>query len=1145
MPLHIYTASAGAGKTHTLTREYLRLALSSPDPRYFTSIQAVTFTKKATGEMKERITAALDQLAHDPHRSPFLTELQQELQLTEGQLQRRALATLRAMLLDYNAFRVRTIDSFFQEVVRSFAHELGHAGLLRVELNTDPHLRQAVLEVLSAQDESGASATIRQWIEQLLQESIREGKKFSSLERRLSAFARELEDEAVKLLRAEHQFPTKEAVEALRQTAAKQREALVGSIQSQAQAILQLLASQGIEDAHLLYKERGPMAPIRKLERQPAQLFEKGVLVTDSVRLRAYLDADDPADKLLGKDAGPEVRSRLATIAVELKERTRQLVDSLPACAPLLETTNQLLRYADLYGLLIDIDTALQQLKQEGSMMFLSDAPSLISSLLRDGTQDAPFLYEKIGARIAHHMIDEFQDTSRMQYTNFRPLLENSLADGKDCLIVGDAKQSIYRFRNSDSSLLTLTLSQDFARHASPHLLAHNWRSAPEIIAFNNALYTQLPRLLQATFLQLWTETSGMLQGMEDIKESLLDFLASQLKAYEDVQQLVPEGKTTTPAGQVVLHRFYEQGRGGKQEAPSEAPAEEEAEEVAPDALDQLPHVLIDLQKRGYKASDIAILVRRRATAVQVADVLQHYTGELPEGCSLHFVSEEALAVGGASSVRFLIACLSYVAEPQLPIRQAILCELYSQLREEAKDEAREAHPDALTEAELEELLLLGRRGLYEVVESLIHRFRALLPEGESAYVVKLLDLLYRWEQDQSADIAAFLTYWEEKGKEERIVSAASDDAVQLMTIHKSKGLGFPVVLLPDLAWPFDPSSQHENILWCPFPELPEVAPFRASGISSVPLRYSSSLGRTFFASAYYEEYLRYRLDELNLLYVATTRPKQELHLWLPEVEEAPAEGEEAPKSKKKTSKKSVDGKASAQLFSQLDKLLLQLLRTEGEGLPWKLVSAAEAPHYAGLLPAPPRSEGRDEEVITLDALTAYPLDERLAVLREGLDYFTEESQRRYGRTMHLILSHIERAEELPEALAEAVRQGYITEEQTAELSPLLGQILTHSDTQRWFDGSGRVLNEQAIIGGGLPTSRRPDRIVLYPDGSVEVVDYKFGQPSARYFTQVRRYMELLRAMGYEAVRGYLCYLREEGLQVVSVPLQRPTKAKG
>ena len=1133
MSLKIYTASAGSGKTHALTREFLRLMLSTGDPRYFTTIQAVTFTKKATAEMKGRIVAELSTLARTPEESLFTDDLCRELGISEAKLQERANATLHALLLEYTSFRVRTIDSFFQEVVRSFAYELGHAGALRVQLDSDQLLHQAVLEVLAKQDQEGNDKEIETWLRELTTEAIEDGKSYN-IEDQLSKFAKQLENEAVKQLRAGKEFPSQAQVKKLREAARKiikdKREAL----STLAERALNVLARSGVAIEDLSNGSTGVFGAIFACLRNQGALLEKSSAFAERPRLRAFLDATD-TDTMLAKLISKGKHS----IREQIEPHLSSIYDALKAFSdynfqqlPIYVTAQQINRYAGLYGILIDIDNALQELKREGKLMLISDAPSLIQALLKDNN-DAPFLYEKIGARIEHHMIDEFQDTSRMQYENFKPLLDNAQSQGQDCLIVGDAKQSIYRFRNSDSTLLTTQLTEDFTSSAERKNLEDNWRSVPEIVDFNNALYPQLCSLIRRVFDSLWSGVKGygFPEGQEEVKSRLDAELDILLKAYEDVEQNTPEPKQQRGLGQVVLHRYAPPKK--KDDSTTGGEDSEETsdtdEEVPSGALDQLPLVIVDLLKRGYRCSDIAILVRTKAHAANVAETLLSAPDEVLEGYSLPFLSEEALHVDRAYSVRFIIAALSYLADTSIPLRLAVLQEAYHQvlaLSGQAEED--------LSEAELQELRDFGRQGLYEVVEIINSRYGKLFPESEGAYLVKLLDMLYSWEQEEAADISTFLQYWQDKGHLQSIVNNSAEDAITLMTIHKSKGLGFPVVLLPNISWELDQalSGNKENILWCPIPSINETEELTATNVTSVPLKYTSTLQMSYFAEPYFEEKLKNMMDSLNLLYVATTRPKQELHIWI---------REEAQKSKEESGKKkSKKGEASEEKISKIEDLFLASVKENKalhEILPAYQTMKEDPTGYSTSVPKKKHSDSEQDSATALQvgALSSYPIDQRLAILREGLEYFSEDSQRAYGRTLHLILSEIETTSDVAPAISEAIHHGYIKAEHEEELSSQLRAVVEHPEAARWFDGTGKIFNERAIIGGELETSRRPDRVIFYPDGHIEVVDYKSGEERKGHHRQVREYMELLRQMGYTEVSGYLCYLHEPAPKILQV----------
>ena len=1132
MSLDLYTASAGSGKTHTLTREYLRLALSTSDPNTFRHIQAVTFTNKATAEMKERIIQELYALAKSPEDSPFFAELKQALHLDPEGLKQRAQGALRALLLDYTSFRVRTIDSFFQEVVRSFAYELGVTGGLRVQIESSALLHQAVLEVLADQDGERPDNQIKAWIQALAEDNLSSGKSYH-IETSLEAFAKQLEEEPVKLLRQNKGLPTKKSIADL-QEALKN---IIDNTRRQAKRLatdaLEALRATGIPPEDIKSGTKFPLGALKSCVKASGEIFEsssKG-FYSERATLQKVCQASDlekQLDLFLTKENLERYRAQLEPHLASIIEHVRAFDKLCREKGGIYVTALVIYEYLGRYGLLIDIDNKLQELKQEQGTMLLADAPSLISKLLKDAQTDTPFLYEKIGAKIRHHMIDEFQDTSRLQYDNFHPLLQEAMASGNDSLIVGDAKQSIYRFRNSDSTLLTRVVPEDFAQSIKQTSLQDNWRSVPEIIEFNNQLYQQIIPILG----RLFTECIEALPNstLDKEKEPLLSTLRGHLVAYEDVKQLVPEKKRKSK-GLVALHEYTEEKKNGRKPQGGEAD-EEDKEKASSNAFQQIPLVLIDLQKRGYRPMDIAILVRNKKAATDIAEILQNYPKEKYEGYSLSFISQEALLVSSAISTRFIVAALAYISSNGAALQRALLLELHSQL---ARTMGTEEPSPSLDEETLRQLLTIGRRGLYEAAEEILHLFQPILPDQESAYVVHLLDMLYTWETEQSADIPSFLEYWADGGAEERILTPTNEQACSLMTIHKSKGLGFPVVLLPDLGWELDASTHHENILWCST-EGKETDELPLQEIASLPLKYSRKLYYTLFAREYLEERMNYTFDALNLLYVATTRAKEELHIWLPTSTDGKKKEKNEPLS-------SIPKDIKALLMEGADGKSLW------QGLPAEVISeeqGASEEKYPQLIQRQAIPTSLQENILQVDSIISHPITDRIAILRKGLDYFSEEQQLRYGHTMHLILAEIETTEDIEGALERAISQGLIAPDEEDDVRQSLLRVVSHSDCARWFDGSGVVRNECSIIGGGLEGSRRPDRIVFYADEgadrdqtSVEIIDYKFGHFDKRYYAQIQGYQALLQRMGYRDVKGWLCYIEKDKIKVVPVPPKR------
>ena len=1114
MALNVYTASAGSGKTHTLTREYLRLALAYDNTPTFQGIQAVTFTNKATAEMKERIIEELHRLSVGPKDSPFFKELTSALSVTETKLKERATKTLRALLLNYTDFRVRTIDSFFQEIIRSFAHELGYSGNMRLELDAKSIIHEAVVEVLADQDTSKASnSSVQSWITSLAEESMESGRGYR-IEQSMSNFALQLEVEAVKLLRQNHSFPKKEDIKEL---------------QEELKTIIDELRKKTLELCHEIkaifdelklpqseYKRgNNPILGIIECIKAGGDILEspsKG-FYCDQSALPKLATSEDPISVLFSKEKRKEheaiVAPKLPDI-ISLIEKFRELCHSDEGKKYMTAVT--IYNYLGLYGLLIDIDTKLQELKQTEGTMLLADAPSLIASLLKDVQTDAPFLYEKIGTRIHHHMIDEFQDTSTMQYGNFRPLLQNAMAEGSDCLIVGDAKQSIYRFRSSDSSLLTTTLARDFPKEIKHRSLKENWRSTPEIIEFNNKLYPLLLEQIKSIFKdQIKASYSD---EADPNREALEQSLQTLLSTYTDIEQTVPKQKADAK-GLVALYTYTgkKTNKKGDEEGQEEARSED-------DALSQLPHIIIDLQRRGYRPNEIAILVRERKNAAAVAEALQSFPREELGEYSLDFISQDALSVSNSPYVRFIIAALAYIGKGESDLQLAILEEAYGQL---LMSGGKQATPTPLPENILLELQTIGRRGLYEAAEAIIHLFHPVLPEGEDAYIVCLLDMLYSWEAEQTADISTFLDYWDEKGASQTIVTPTNERALTLMTIHKSKGLGFPVVLLPDLNWKLDENAGKDKILWCSIEGKGLPARY-AKSIPSVPIRYSAYLQHTYFAGEYYEEQMHSTFDALNLLYVATTRAKEELHIWVKK---------ESDTSSNKNSSSTSLGTINRLFARKLDDTPLRELLIDGitnlqEGTP----TTSAFPQRTTATKATP-----GEDTLRISSITSYPIIRRISVLRKGLEYFTEEKQRAYGHTMHLILSEIKTGDDIDTALEHAVSEENILPEEVAELSKILQEIVSTPECKHWFDGTGQVRNETPILGGGLKGSKRPDRIVFYDDDHVEIIDYKFGHYDKHYSSQVQEYIQLVQRMGYNDVRGFLCYIDQKKVKVVPVSL--------
>ncbi len=1097
--LKVYTASAGSGKTHSLTKEFLSLVLKEKTPLAFKGIQAVTFTNKATEEMKGRILEELYLISQEEKEgsaSVFFEELKKELHCSDEELHRRAKLILNAILQDYSSFRIKTIDSFFQEVLRNLARELGLQGNFRPLVETKQIFEQAVLGILTDLDNPNIKekdkSGIKLLVENLVHNLVQDGKN-SDPRKEIRKIVSELGKEEVQLFQEEGLLMLPDELDKYKKYCLQERKRLITQLKNIANDIINSLISLGfldqyVEDFRALGSNAsGGFAPFIKLYKRDflqiskeigggklnllSRNFEKALIKNETLLKKDYRDragelsSSGVIDKMLGYKA-----------LLEDGSFERKLL-----------SLNLILDFVDSYSFILKVDEKVKELQKEDNVILLKDTSRLINQMLKDKS-GVFFLYEKLGTRILHHMIDEFQDTSRLQYENFRPLLEESLSNNNMSLVVGDVKQSIYRFRNSDSSLLRNDIIQDFGSEVKQINLGANWRSEAEIIEFNNNLYDKLPETISNEFAE----------KLKKLNIPNLELDPDIFNVYYDKSEVKQELGRKGEGGLVVVYPY-------KEEELDKGLEQNEDEDAIPSAVPpNFIATIANLQERGYKPSDIAILVRRKKEAGLIAEALsiEQEKGKASEAkVSYDFVSSEALELQNAQSVQFLICVLRYIANPSSKLCQLHLRESYQALNQGRSKEKLFADEYA---PEFEQLRAFGYRGLYEALELIFLNYKDIIPKSEVAYQIKFLDLAFSFQQNYTANISDFLQMYEERGATQTIVSPEDEQKLILMTAHKSKGLGFPVVLIPFASWEFTPKSSGliNNILWEDAPFLEEIGiPDR----KKIPIRYSSKLENSLFAKGMYEEQIRTALDELNLLYVATTRAKKELHLWYPQDNKT--------------------GKISSWLNSYF-------AQNKDGYITFDKDKSYEEQGINNQNCAKGGENVEKTSSIKIEQLDSFAINKRIAVLRQGLDYFEEDNPRLYGNMMHHILSNIITLDDIEEAVDSAVAQGLLVLGEADKTKKAITDWL-HSldDYQRWFDGSAKVLNERAILGGteGL---RRPDRVLIYDvEDRVEIVDYKFGKYSNRshhkYQKQLDGYKNLLLAMGYKDVTAYIWYVRE------------------
>ena len=862
-PFIIYRSSAGSGKTYTLALEYLKLALQSPAA--FRSILAVTFTNKATREMKSRILLFLYQLSQGNNES-LAGQISSSLGMQENELKERAKETLSHMLHGYSWFSVMTIDAFFQKVIRAFARELNLQAGFALELDQEKVLDEVVDQLLSEISDD-QHRQLREWMIRFAEEKV-EASKVWDFRRDIKQLARELFKEDYKIRQEERvSGPEGESSAQKYSLILKELKAIVAKFENAMQSFgergLSHMQKHGLEYTDFAYGKSGV-----------GNYFVRMIDGSDyEPKKRAYDAADDP-EKWSTKKS-PKKDKITAAVESGLQSILQQAIGYYHQESINYQSARQLLKFIYAYGILQDISAKLDTYKRENDVMLISDAAMFLRKII--GRDDTPFVYEKIGSSYRHFLIDEFQDTSGLQWANFRPLVENSLDSGFRNLVVGDVKQSIYRWRGGDWQLLLEKIEQDIAPwNTQVEHLDHNYRSLPDVIQFNNSLFEHLPQAVHE-------EIEARIEAVDD--QSTREILRSRAgiisHAYEDAAQKLPDGKSKQD-----WHGYVEINLLSREEYAND---DDEALNWKDQVKARIPALVEDLQDRGYQLRDIAFLVRDKRAGKEIVDTLMQYQneGHAKEGYRYEFISPESLFLNASLSVGLLVDMLRFLDNPENTLAKGSAAYKYYKLQgtEIASDQLHQifdtaAKPDTEDHRALLRLLpakfseffpYLNKLPLYELVENLIHIFN-LNKQGELAYLQAFQDAVLQYSGQESGDLHTFLDWWDDKGQETSVQVSEEVDAMRILTIHKSKGLQFKVVLIPFCDWELDHRPGQDNIIWTEA----EQEPFASFGL--MPMRYSSQLAETLFSRDYYEEMIRAYIDNLNLLYVAFTRAEECLY---------------------------------------------------------------------------------------------------------------------------------------------------------------------------------------------------------------------------------------------------------------------------
>lgn len=1046
--LLVYKASAGSGKTFTLAVEYIKLLIQNPVA--YRNILAVTFTNKATGEMKERILSQLYGIATgDKDSKAYLQKICDELQMSSEAVKERAADALTKLIHDYSRFQVTTIDSFFQMVMRNLARELGLGASMNIELDTTTVLDKAVDTLIEQLDiHSPVFTHLLTYINEL----IKEDKTWKVIDS-IKEFGRDIfrEEFMEKRIKLHEKLKNKDFISTYKKVLLSERKKSEASIKNIADTFFQQLEVRGIDYSVFKGGAKGIGSYFKKLSEG-----EYSNKVRNTTVEKCLLDINEWRAKnchdVLKDDAFLEEMKTLLNKAEDTRMKSIHIINS---CNLSLEHINKV-------SLLAAIDEEVHELNKRKNQFLLAETNILLSELIQDG--DSSFVFEKIGANIRHVMIDEFQDTSRLQWKNFHMLLIEGLSQGADSLIVGDVKQAIYRWRSGDWGILNNLKGKLNAFDIEEKSLTTNRRSEEEIIRFNNDFFTSAIEVLNV-------------RHREDQKEDCTPLL----NAYKDVCQEFPEGK---PNGKGYVKVCF--------------PAQTDELTYEEATLQTLAEEVSTLLQSGIRSKDIAILVRKNRFIPLIAD---YFKLALP---GVNVVSNEAYRMDASTALHTLVQAVRVLSHPEDTIARAHLATLCHKGNEPFQWDKLQADNlnDFLPQSFVEEMDTLRRMPLYELLETLVMLFGLHHQAGEEAYLLPFFDAVTEYLKNHTADYDSFLRHWDERLSSKTIPSG-NVEGIRMFSIHNSKGLEFHTVLVPFCNWQMENERPGQTV-WC----KPLAEPY--DQMELLPIRYGNEMN----LSAYHEPYLKERLelwvDNLNILYVAFTRATANLIVM----------GRKKEKSfgvstlMQETLRKILPGYDAETPFERGNMCLPQektekestnLMVQQPENMSVKFESYNRPLEF--------RQSNRSADFIRGEE---NELDEQELYLRQGRLLHHIFSAIRTANDVEPLMKRMEMDGLFGSRMS------------MTDVKRIVERALNHPQGAEWFTPEWRLFNEQAIIfrQGEETHLRRPDRVMLSPDGTqMVVVDFKFGTPRESYTTQVKEYMQLLHRMGYTQVRGYLWYV--------------------
>lgn len=1034
----IYNASAGSGKTYTLVKEYLRLLLTANTDDAYRRILAITFTNKAVEEMKRRIVENLSDFAKDDTSDRGLELMKvigAETGLSIATIRDKAKAIIKNIIHNYAAFDISTIDRFTHKVIRAFAHDLNLSVSFDVSLETDLLLQEAVDAIIA---KAGDDPVLTSLLVDFSLDKTDNDKSWD-VTRELFETGKLLVDENNRNELAQFENKSIEDFLFIKEKLKQTIDALEHESIQLANDMFALLDENGVD--HKSFSGQYFIKHIGYIKDNELKPTHKKYFETDDIKVNKTAK-----DRAIIENLAPKLIGTLGAVYKNYEKKNFY---------------NAFLKNITPLSLLNSIGQELKRIQEEQNVLSISEFNAIIHGEIQN--QPAPFIYERLGERYRHFFIDEFQDTSHMQWHNLVPLIDNALA-GEDLhagpgslMLVGDPKQSIYRWRGGRAEQFIELGKDSFNPFSNPDkktlLLGTNYRSFTEVINFNNSFFT---------------------------------FLAGEFEQRDYAAMYAESAQLTNPkAGGYVNISFLPE----IQQDP-----EIEEEDLTKDDL-YLEATLATINKvlaQGFDLKDIVLLTRKRQPGILLATYLTEK--------GIKILSSETLLIDSATEVKLILNLLRYLksndnreakahflyfaagTQTAIPTHDFIAAGM-EQPDEEALEQWLGSHGIRIS------FKGCRKKSLYEAVESIIDAF--IKDRANQSYVQYFLDLVLERDMRTQSGITDFLDYWDKNGQKFSIPSPEGENAVRIMTIHKSKGLEFPVVIFPFAEE--DYSRARRDKLWL---ELDDTTfEFQKALIdSSKAVAEYGDKAAELYKTKEQEELL----DNINILYVALTRAEEQLYII---------------SNRNFTSR--------GELTNNMSSYFIKFLQH-------KNLFDNTVPEYAfGNVISKSKSEklGPKPNVIQVVKERFNPRRVKIAQ-RESLMWGNAQAQAiEFGNVTHEVLSFVKTESDIPLALMKAVEQGLITYSQTEQMEKTLKQVVTHPELAVFFEEGNAIYNEQSIIAPNAPNIK-PDRVAIR-HGQAYLLDYKTGAHKEAYEKQLNGYAFALKQMGLDVAKKTIVYISD------------------